>query len=187
MNTKTPERRRLPRRNACVAASAVKRLHSARLASLGRTRLLGASFAVVALICGCGGGDETELPRAAVSGTVTLDGQPLKEGVVRFVPIEGTSGPKTSAVVSNGRFQSDEWTGPVVGRHRIEIESTDDGGYAMDDEQAIQKLKQSGIRRIAVVRVPAIYNTHSRLTETVTADGPNEFQFELKTPPRRRR
>jgi hypothetical protein len=132
----------------------------------------------LAAVCGCGGG-EAPLPRAAVSGTVTLDGQPLQEGVVRFVPIDNTAGPKTSVIVSQGKFSADAEQGPIVGKHRIEIESTDDGGYAMDDEQAIQKLRESGVTRIDVVRVPPNYNSHSTLTETVSADQPNVFQFNL--------
>jgi hypothetical protein len=132
----------------------------------------------LAAVCGCGGGEEP-LPRAAVSGTVTLDGQPLQEGVVRFVPIDNTAGPKTSVIVSQGKFSADAEQGPIVGKHRIEIESTDDGGYAMDDEQAIQKLRESGVTRIDVVRVPPNYNSHSTLTETVSADQPNVFQFNL--------
>ena len=145
------------------------------------SRAIAPMLLTLAAVCGCSGGDEEELPRAAISGTVTLDGQPLQEGVVRFVPIEGTAGPKTSVIVSQGKFSADEEQGPVVGKHRIEIESTDDGGYAMDDEQAIQKLRESGITQIDAVRVPANYNSHSTLTETVSADQPNQFQFHLTT------
>lgn len=185
MISKASEPIRLPQRNVPVAQAANQGSVRSAVAPHNRIGRLGAAFAVVALFCGCGGGDENQLPRAAVSGTVTLDGRPLAKGVIRFVPIEGTPGPKTSVMVSEGRFESDEQNGPVVGKHRIEIESTDDGGYAMDDEQAIKKLKQAGIRRIALVRVPVIYNAHSTLTRTVAADGPNEFQFDLNTTTRR--
>lgn len=135
------------------------------------------------LLCqyGCGGHSENELPRAEVSGTVTFNGQPLEEGVIRFVPVEGTPGPKTSATIKNGTFAADSNAGPVVGQHRIEIESTDDGGFAPDDEQALKRLHESGTKRIDVVRIPAIYNSRSTLTETISLDGPNEFNFELKS------
>jgi len=138
----------------------------------------------VIVMAGCGG-SENELPRAAVQGTVSLDGQPLAKGVVRFVPIEETTGPKTTLSITAGKFETEVETGPVLGRHRIEIESTDDGGYAQDDEAAMQELKKSGKRKINVVRVPARYNTNSTLTESVSAQGPNEFQFTLTTNKRR--
>lgn len=144
------------------------------------SRMLVACAGLITL-AGCGGA-ETELPRAAVSGQVSLGGKPLEEGVVRFIPKDGTPGPKTSVSIAGGEFRADEEAGPVVGTHRVEIDSTDDGGYAMDDETAIKRLKESGVRRIEVVRVPAIYNSRSTLTATISADAPNELTFELKAP-----
>lgn len=150
-------------------------------------RRIAAPIAVAVALCGCGGRGARELPRAAVTGTVTLDGKPLGKGVIRFVPLEGTPGPKTSAMISQGQFSAEQAHGPVVGKHRIEIESTDDGGYALDDEEAFQKLRASGTRRIGAVRVPAVYNSRSTLTETVAPEGPNEFTFELISGKRRSR
>ena len=158
-------------------------MHSNRVL-LGRGGIA-ALVLIAAVLCGCGGSRDEELPRTAVSGTVTLDNKPLSEGVIRFIPTAGTQGPKTSAMISEGRFSLDEEQGPLVGKHRIVIESTDNGGYAPDDEQALQKLKASGVRRIDVVQVPAIYNSRSTLTETVSLEGPNEFTFDLKSNARR--
>lgn len=139
-------------------------------------------------LCSCGGSrEQSGPPTAAISGTVTLDGAPLAQGLVRFVPIEGTPGPKTTVPVTDGRFTADRAHGPIVGRHRIEIESTDDGGYPLDDETAPQRLREAGITRIPFVRVPEIYNSRSTLVEVVTETGPNEFQFQLTTPPTSRR
>ncbi|MFG0332026.1 MAG: hypothetical protein ACF8TS_01565 [Maioricimonas sp. JB049] len=141
---------------------------------------------VLAFVSGCGdasGGGA--LQRAAVSGTVTFNGQPLSEGFVRFVPVDGTPGPKTSVPVSQGRFEVEADRGPVVGMHRIEIQSTDDGGYAMDDEDALRRLRESGVKRIDAIRIPPAYNARSTLMEAVTAAGKNEFRFELNSPRRR--
>lgn len=141
---------------------------------------------LVPLCAGCGSGSEENAPeRAAVSGSVSVDGKPLPQGVVRFVPIDGTPGPKTSIVVEQGQFQADAEQGPVIGTHRIEIQSTDNGGYAMDDEDAIRRLRESGVKRIEAIRIPPQYNTRSTLKETVAAEGPNEFRFEVQL--RRRR
>ena len=150
-----------------------------QLLSCGPRHVL--AVVVTIAISGCDGSGGNELPRAAVTGSVSLNGKPLQEGVISFVPIEGTPGPKTSVSITEGRFSAGAAQGPVVGTHRIEIQSTDDGGYAMDDEEAFQKLRQAGVRRIEVVRVPPIYNSRSTLTEIVTAEGPNEFTFELVT------
>jgi hypothetical protein len=144
-----------------------------------------AAMLISSLILGCGSGAAEGPPRADVRGVVTLDGQPLPEGVIRFVPLAGTPGPKTSIAISDGKFSADALTGPVVGAHRIEIQSTDDGGYAPDDEEAIDRLRKSRTHRIEAVRVPSAFNTHSRLTETVSEDGTNEFEFPLTTKRRR--
>lgn len=141
-----------------------------------------------AALCACGCSRERPgPPRAAVQGTVTLDGAPLAQGWVRFIPTEETKGPSTTVPVADGRFEADAEHGPVVGRHRIEIASTDDGGYPLDDETAPQRLREAGIKRIDLVRVPEIYNSRSTLVEVVTETGPNEFQFELTTPKTSRR
>ncbi|NQV27258.1 MAG: hypothetical protein HQ518_23160 [Rhodopirellula sp.] len=113
---------------------------------------------------------------------MTLDGTPLTKGTVRFIPINDTSGPKSSVTVVDGQFAVDAGFGPVVGEHRVEIESTDDGGFPLDDESAFERLQESGIQQIDVVRVPSIYNEHSTLTAEVGAGKLNEFTFVLTTP-----
>lgn len=136
-------------------------------------------FALVALTFhGCSSGREGP-QRAEVKGVVHLNGQPLEKGVIRFIPDGNTTGPQATVPIQNGKFAAEDRFGPVVGFHRVEIESTDDGGYAMDDEQAIQKLRKAGIKKIEVVKVPAVYNERSTLQQVVTESGPNEFQFYL--------
>lgn len=132
---------------------------------------------VLSALTGCG--SSNEYPRAAVRGIVTLDGDPLSSGVIRFIPEGDNAGPQASASIREGIFNVPVDFGPVVGTNRIEIISTDDGGFAEDDEQAIQRLKQEGIKQIKVVKVPAQYNKQSKLTKSITADGENDFTFEL--------
>ena len=122
--------------------------------------------------------------RAAVSGTVQLNGTPLTQGIIRFVPTDGTQGPKVSLPITNGQFAADPDHGPVAGTNRIEIQSTDNGGLAIDDEQAVEQLRQKP-QKISVVTVPPIYNTHSQLKEQLLTDQVNELKYQLQTPTRR--
>ncbi|MCA9026171.1 MAG: hypothetical protein KDA86_13265 [Planctomycetaceae bacterium] len=138
-------------------------------------------------LSGCGGSNDHSIPRAAVSGSIVLDGKPLEAGIVRFVPTRPTSGPKTSVPVMSGHFEIPADFGPVVGSHRVEIQSTDDGGYPLDDESTLDRLRAAQVRHIEIVHVPAIYNSHSRLTANVVESGPNEFDFTLISPVRRTR
>ncbi|MEQ8634642.1 hypothetical protein [Gimesia maris] len=134
-------------------------------------------FVLSLLLVGCG--SKQDFSRAAVRGIVKLDGDPLPEGVIRFIPSEDNKGPQASVTIHNGIFSIGKDFGPLVGTNRIEIISTDDGGFAPDDEQALEKMKAAGIKRIKVVTIPPEYNRHSTLTESITAEGENELVFEL--------
>ena len=78
-----------------------------------------------------------------------------------------------------GNFAIDLKEGPAAGKHRIEIESTDFGGLAMDDEDAINRLEMQRTKRVKVAQVPARYNRQSILAETLEASELNELRFEL--------
>lgn len=53
------------------------------------------------LAAGCSG--ESQL--AVVEGNVTLDGQPLTTGIIRFVPVDGQT-PSADATITDGKFSA---------------------------------------------------------------------------------
>ncbi|MGH7129480.1 MAG: alpha/beta hydrolase, partial [Planctomycetaceae bacterium] len=59
--------------------------------------------------------------RAAVKGTVTVDGQPVEFGTIQFIPAESESQPVGWGRVRRGRFDVTAERGAVVGRNRVEI------------------------------------------------------------------
>jgi len=66
---------------------------------------------------------------APVSGTVTLDGQPVTDGIIRFFPEKGA--PATGKIGSDGRYTLstfDQGDGAVLGSHRITITRRAPGG-----------------------------------------------------------
>jgi hypothetical protein len=68
------------------------------------------------LLAGCNRGG---LTLAKVSGRVTIDGRPVKEGVILFVPERG---PGASGPIDDGRYFLTTRTagdGAVVGRHKV--------------------------------------------------------------------
>jgi hypothetical protein len=103
------------------------------------------------LCCGCSGGKPT------VSGEVTLDGKPLEEGIIRFVPADGKS-QTASAPISKGRYRAE----PPPGEHRVEISAPKVVGkrkmYDAPDVPAVDDV---------VELLPARYNVKSELTLTV--------------------
>jgi acetyl esterase/lipase len=57
--------------------------------------------------------------RSSAAGTIQVDGQPLKWGVVTFEPADSTFQPIAFAMVRNGKFNVPAASGPVVGKCRL--------------------------------------------------------------------
>ncbi len=71
----------------------------------------------------------TNATRAAIKGTITLDGKPLPHGSITFVPVKGQTpvgaGPITAYIMNtrtpNAEFTLPATAGPVVGKYKIEV------------------------------------------------------------------
>jgi hypothetical protein len=77
-------------------------------------------FLCVALLAGC----DDRPTRVPVSGIVTIDGQPLNRGNIKFVPKEGR--PSAGTIGSDGRFTLtcyDGSDGALLGSHRVQVAS----------------------------------------------------------------
>ena len=97
--------------------------------SFTRNRLFSCLFstlvvvASLATIAGCGNSRPTGLPETAiVKGNVKLNGAPLNEGVVRFVPNDTTCNPGVGMIQPDGTFELstyDRLDGATVGSHKV--------------------------------------------------------------------
>lgn len=125
------------------------------------------------LLAGCGTG--TAGPeRVVVAGTITLDGQPIPHGEIRFIPEAGTVAPSMSAVVQDGQFRADVHGGVPVGTHRVEIRAIDPPVENTADAPAKP--------RAPTPTVPAKYNEQSELQLTVKAGSdPVQENYDLKS------
>lgn len=104
-----------------------------------------------------------------VSGTVTLDGQPLATGLIRFVPVDGQS-PTADTAISDGAYSA---TVPP-GDKRVEITSAKVVG-----KRKAYDTPDSPMIDITGELLPARYNTRTELTLTVVAgDQQKEFALE---------
>lgn len=136
-----------------------------------------ACLAIFALL-GCSH-DETGSERASVSGVVNLNGTPLPEGTIRFVPVDSNSGPKVSVTVVEGKFEATSEHGPMVGINRIEFDSLD--GPAFDDEGMLAEL-QADPHRLHAIRMPSACNTNSQLKTDIKSDAANVLHYDLEIP-----
>jgi hypothetical protein len=122
------------------------------------------------LAAGCGSGR----PKCvSISGVVTYRGKPLEEALVIFIPPK--SRPATGITDAQGHFKLQTFAagdGGVLGDHVVCITKT------VVDPTAAQKSPYAKTKSL----LPADYGSpiKSPLKATVTAEGPNEFKFDLK-------
>jgi hypothetical protein len=135
---------------------------------------------------GCGGAYD-DLPRHEISGMVTLDGQPVAEGVIQFLPNGPMTGTQVGAMIRGGSYSIRRDEGPVPGTYRVTINAptrvgkADDGppSDAPPDSIALPRAKKAPAVQVKDM-IPKQYNVQSTLTAEVKAEGPNTFNFDLK-------
>jgi hypothetical protein len=114
-------------------------------------------------------GCSSDPSKGTVSGTVTLDGQPLQSGLIRFVPVDGQT-PSAEATITDGEYSADV----PVGEKRVSISAPKVVGkrpaYQTPDSPTIDIVEEL---------LPKRYNVSSELTLNVTA-GRQQAPFELK-------
>lgn len=137
-----------------------------------------ASTLVVLLTAGCGG--YSGPPRVAIHGAILFQHEPLKSGRITFIPTDGSKGPAAVATVSDGFYDFNTRTGPIVGKHKVQIEAIVDPGFELDDEAAYAKsVQQHQVSAVAQQPVPAEFNLRTTLTATVSTDGDRKLDFSL--------
>lgn len=121
--------------------------------------------ACCAVLVGCAKKPE----RGAVSGTVTLDGQPLKSGLIRFLPADGQTA-TADAQIADGKYTA---TVPP-GDKKVTINSNKVTG-----KKEVYPGAVNGPTVDTVVEIlPERYHVRTELTYTVTA-GAQEKDFPL--------
>jgi hypothetical protein len=135
------------------------------------------SFVLVLLLAGCGGRSVKTTP---VSGRVTLDGKPLPDAMVMFVPAVGASpadqDPLPSSVGTtdgDGRYSlvlnsGGKANGAVVGKHKVIITLGSQGS-------------SSETKRTFHKQLPQRYNRKTELECEIPPDGRNDANFDLKS------
>jgi hypothetical protein len=131
----------------------------------------GGTALVLAAMIGCGSSDR--LNRQAISGTVTLDGQPISTGAILFEPATQESGTAVGATIRQGSFAVSRVDGAVPGLYHVRI-------YSSSGKQAPPAKGQTDrTPRPMVERLPAHYNARSELRAEVVAHRANRYRFVL--------
>jgi hypothetical protein len=106
--------------------------------------------------------------KGSVEGVVTLDGKPLEEGLIRFVPTDGAT-PSADATIFHGKFSA---TVPP-GEKKVTISASKVVGnrkaYDTPDSPTVDIVEEL---------LPRRYNADSNLSLTVTS-GVQSAEFKL--------
>ncbi len=126
---------------------------------------------------GCGPGNPRG--RKGVSGTVTLDSKPLARGSISFTPQDETRGVQSGGPIANGSYSLSVAGGLPAGKYLVRIFASPPDSESADTDM----IRGSGTRKNAIFvdPIPPEYNVESRQFIEVTENGPNQFDFAIKT------
>lgn len=120
---------------------------------------------------GCG--KPSGLDKVVVSGQVTLDGQPISNGEIRFIPSAGTIGPVSGGPIKDGVYTAKGKGGVPLGNHQVEIRAY--RANAKSQGQAGVGGNEGGA---AQQYLDKRYNDQTTLTATIDANTETK-NFEL--------
>jgi hypothetical protein len=131
------------------------------------------------MVIGCAGGGGDDKPREPVSGTVSMDGQPLPAGVILFAPAGGAGESLASATgkIENGQFSIPRDQGPVPGKYKVTISHTDEPEGRVKIELKKPGKKTSGPKEL----IPAKYNAQTTLSAEIPKGGKSDLNFPLES------
>jgi hypothetical protein len=132
------------------------------LHSLFRSVVVASAALVLAAGCGPALG--------VVSGTVTIDGQPVSGGIISFVPAEGSGTPATSNIES-GKYE----VRMIAGKKFVQISAPHVVGKRKEYEGPDAPLVE-----ITEERLPPKYNSQTELTFEVKS-GVNKQDWNLSS------
>ncbi len=104
-----------------------------------------------------------------VQGEVTFEGQPLKKGAIRFVPVDGNS-PTAGAIIQDGHFTAEV----PVGLMRVEINASRVVG-----QRRAYAAADSPLENEVEAIIPKQFNQNSTLRLTVHR-GTQTVHYDLK-------
>ena len=121
----------------------------------------------------CFSGCSRDDSRLAVEGEVTIDGKPLPDGKISFMPLPGTASPTAGATITNGKFTIARDKGVRPGAFRVEIKALRTTGKKARDDLSGESIDQK--RQY----IPDRYNENSGLTAEIKNGETNHLTFTL--------
>ena len=137
---------------------------------------------IIAAALGCDSHPRTTMQRVGVSGKVSLDGRPLKEGAIIFHGldhVEDNRAVTAFGFVTDGRYEIETEFGPVAGRSRVEFRAKPLSREAL--EASLDGAARGRPPQTTACPIPEKYGDHSPLTVDLTAEQDNHHDFDLES------
>ncbi len=132
---------------------------------------------LIAILCQSGiiGCRESEPQRFPISGTITLDSQPIGPVLMTLVPTSpGQVG--CTCEVTNGEFVISSGDGPTAGSYHAVVSPLE------PDLEEYEGRRATGEKRLfGSVMIPAKYLKPGSLSIEIVADGDNELTIEMSS------
>jgi hypothetical protein len=132
-----------------------------------------AALAFLAALLTIGAGCQRDPKRAAVSGQVLIDKEPLMEGSISFFPIEGTEGPEVGDIIKDGHYAIPRNRGVIVGKNKVVIRGFRNSGKKIPDLVDKNKMVDERVKAVG-----AEFNDKTNLTRDIQ-EGQNTLDFDL--------
>ncbi len=129
------------------------------------------------LVAGC---SDHQLNTKIVFGNVSCGGEPVADGYVRFVPIEGTPGPASTGKIVDGKYRIDQRGGVPVGKHRVEIVARKKTGKKV---YGTYNLEPAQIDETVLLGPSEHEGTTSPLVREITDDSDGQIDIEIPRNP----
>ena len=130
------------------------------------------------MILGCGGASGPEL--IEVSGTVTYQAKPIKDGVIKFIPVAGSQAPTRSVPIKDRAYTASGRAALGIGTYKTEItaytgDSANTKPHLVSDAES-EKNQPKPREQI----LPEKYNTKSELDELTVEAGSGAITKDFK-------
>jgi hypothetical protein len=102
-----------------------------------------------------------------------MDGAPLPDGKISFMPLPGTASPTAGATIKDGSFTVPRDKGLRPGNFRVEIRAVRATGKSMRDDLS------GGVTEQKEQYIPKRYNDDSELVAEIKAGERNRLKYAL--------
>jgi hypothetical protein len=120
--------------------------------------------------------------RGAVKGKVTVDGSPLSDGSIEFLPMDTKTGQTGATPIKDGAYAISADRGLFAGEYRVQIRAMKPTGKKHWDGMGDERRPASQKNYVDEMResIPARYNDRSTLKARIEPGKVNEFDYNLE-------